>query len=92
MKREKNTIDRMVKENEQLKLEKQRVIDNQNEENSRIETAIRELENKAFRNKQVADTRVAELDRRIEKNEKQIKLEAEYYDKIAKAIKGGKNE
>ena len=89
MRKERNTIDRMVKENEQLKLEKQMVQDRQNEENSRIETAIRELENKAFRNKQVADTRVAELERKIEKNEKQIKLEAEYYDKLAKAIKGG---
>lgn len=92
MRKLKNTIDMLVKENEELKLERQMVQDKQNEENSRIETAIRELENKAFRNKQEADTRVAELDRRIEKNEKQIKLEAEYYDKIAKAIKGGKSE
>ena len=90
MRKVKNTIDMLVKENEKLKLERQMVEDRQNEENSRIETAIKELENRAFRNKQEADTKIAELERRIEKNEKQINLEAEYYSKIAKAVKGDK--
>lgn len=89
MRKIKNTIDMLVKENEQLKLERQMVEDRQNEENSRIETTIKELENRAFRNKQEADSKIAELERRIEKNEKQINLEAEYYNKLAKAVKGG---
>lgn len=85
-------IDDLVKENEKLVVEKQKVRDRQNEVNSKIETKIKELENLAFRNKQEADAEVAKLSRRIEKNQEQIDLEAKYYNKIAKAIKGENNE
>ena len=87
-----NRIDTLVKENEKMVVERQKVQDRQNETNSRIETEIKELENKAYRNKQEADAKVAELTRKIEKNQEQIDLEAKYYNKVAKAIKGGNNE
>ena len=85
----KKTIDMLVKENERLRVKRQRIEDKTFEENSRIETAIKELENRAYRNKQLAEATIAQMDRAIEKNEKQINLEAEYYNKIAKAIKDG---
>lgn len=87
-----NRIDKLVKDNEVLVVERQRVQDKQNETNSKIETKIKELENLAYRNKQEADAKVAELTRRIEKNQEQIDLEAKYYNKVAKAIKGENRE
>ena len=83
-----STIDKLVKENEQLVVERQRIKYKQNETNSKIETKIKELENLAYRNKQQADAEVANLTRKIEKNQEQIDLEAKYYNKIAKAFKG----
>lgn len=87
-----NKIDRLVKENERMVVARQKVQDRQNETNSSIETKIKELENLAYRNKQEADAKVAELTRKIEKNQEQIDLEAKYYNKVAKAIKGTTNE
>lgn len=87
-----NKIDRLVKENERMVVARQKVQDRQNETNSSIETKIKELENLAYRNKQEADAKVAELTRKIEKNQEQIDLEAKYYNKVAKAIKGATNE
>jgi hypothetical protein len=81
-------IDKLVKENEKIVVERQRVKDKQNETNSKIETKINELENLAYRNKQSADAEVAKLTRKLEKNQEQIDLEAKYYNKVAKAIKG----
>lgn len=83
-----STIDKLVKGNEQLVVERQKIKDKQNETNSKIETKIKELENLAYRNKQQADAAVANLTRKIEKNQEQIDLEAKYYNKIAKAFKG----
>lgn len=83
-----STIDKLVKENERLVVERQKVKDKQNETNSKIETKIKELENLAYRNKQEADAETAKLTRKIEKNQEQIDLEAKYYNKIAKAFKG----
>lgn len=83
-----STIDKLVKENEQLVVERQRIKDKKNETNSKIETKIKELENLAYRNKQQADAAVANLTRKIEKNQEQIDLEAKYYNKIAKSFKG----
>ena len=87
-----NKIDKMVKENEKLIVERQKVIDKKNEVNSKIETEMKRLDDLAFRNKQEADAKVAQLTRKIEKNQEQIDLEAKYYNKVANAIKGGNNE
>ena len=76
-------IDKLVCEQAKLIVKKQKVEDTQNETNSRIETEIKELENKAFRNKQIADGKIAELERQIAKNKEQIDLEARYYNRLA---------
>lgn len=88
----KNKIDRLVDAQARLIVKKQKIEDRKNETNSRIETEIKALENKAFRNKQIADGKLAELDREIAKNKEQISLEARYYNKLAGAVKGGKDE
>lgn len=86
--RKENKIDKLVRENEQIVVERQRVKDKQNETNSNIETKIKALEDLAFRNKQKADTKIANLTRKLDKNVEQIDLEAKYYNKVAKATKG----
>lgn len=83
-----NKIDNLVRENEKIVVERQRVKDKQNETNSNIETKIKALEDLAYRNKQKADTKIANLTRKLEKNIEQIDLEAKYYNKVAKATKG----
>lgn len=86
--RKENKIDKLVRENERIVVGRQRVKDKQNETNSNIETKIKALEDLAFRNKQKADTKIANLTRKLEKNVEQIDLEAKYYNKVAKATKG----
>lgn len=77
--RHESKIDILVKEQSKLIVEKQKIKDSLNEENSRIETKIKELENLSYRNKQIADGKIAELDRKIKKGQDQIDLEANYY-------------
>ena len=80
--KKRNKIDELTNVNARLLVKKQKVQDRQNESNSKIETAIKELENLAYRNKQVADGKIAEIDRLIEKNLKVMQLEADFYNKI----------
>lgn len=84
-----NKIEELTALNAKLVVKKQKIQDRQNEENSRIETKIRELENLAFRNKQIADGKVASIEREIEKNTKVMSLEADFYNK---QIKGEEKE
>lgn len=77
-------IDRLVKEQSDLKIKKQKVDDKRKEKCSAIENQLQKLEYRAFVIKEQADAKLAELDRKIEKNKKQIKLERDYYNSIAK--------
>jgi len=87
--RNENIIDTLVKENASLKVLKQKLEDKKNEANSKLETRIsaldtkaRALRDKSLRNVEVYQNRVADIDRIIEKNEKQMKLESDYYKKL----------
>ena len=84
-----NIIDSLVRENASLKVLKQKLEDKKNEANSKLETRIsaldtkaRALRDKSLRNVEVYQNKVADIDRTIEKNEKQMKLEADYYKKL----------
>lgn len=78
----KNKIEQLTKLNDKLMVKKQKVQDRQNEENSRIENEMTVLQNLAFRNKQIADGKIAEIDRLIEKNKQLMELEVEFDKKI----------
>lgn len=80
--KQRSTIDTLLRIQSDLIVEKQRIRDKQNEENSRIETQIKELENKAYRLKQVADGKIEDIDRLIKKNQEQMALEAKYYSNL----------
>lgn len=85
----KNVIDAKMKENAQLEVLKQKLEDNKNESNSRLEAKANVLDAKAqalrdksIRNNDVYKNKVAEIDRLIEKNNKQMKLESDYYESL----------
>lgn len=81
------TIEKLMREQSRLLVKKQKIRDTQNEENSRIETNIREFENKAYRLKQIADGKIAAIDRLLQKNQEQLGLEAKYYNKLTQQNK-----
>lgn len=82
----KNIIDAKMKENANLEVLKQKLEDNKNEINSRLEAKANVLDSKAqalrdksIRNNDVYKNKVAEINRLIEKNNKHMKLESDYY-------------
>lgn len=77
-----NKIDKLMKEQARLKIQKQKIEDNMKAKNSVIENKIEKLERYSLIVKQNCDDAMAELDRRLEKNREQIKLEKKYYNSI----------
>lgn len=77
--KQKSTIDVLIRRQDELEVEKQKIRDKQNEENALIENQIQQLENKASRNKQIADGKIADIDRLIRKGQEQMGVEAKYY-------------
>lgn len=78
----KSKIDRLLTEQSRLAVKKQKVIDRKNEENSRIETKIKVLENYSQRVNKTAKNNVAEIDRQLAKNRELLQLEAKYNLKV----------
>lgn len=82
MKLFKSEIDKLVDNVSSLIIKKQNVKDRMHEKNSALETKLNKIENKTFRNKQIADKKVAEIDRLIEKTNEDIKTLQKYYASI----------
>ena len=78
----KGIIEKLLREQSKLLVKKQEIRDAQDEENSRIETSIREAENRAYRLKQIADGKIATIDRLLKKNQEQMALESRYYNTL----------
>lgn len=81
-----NRIDQLVKEQEHLNIKKQKVEDKKNSQCAKLgvkrkqyEDAIQRLENKALVIENQTKVEIAEINRRIKKTKKQIKLEQEFY-------------
>lgn len=84
-----NIIDSLVRENAALKVLKQKLEDKKNEANSKLESKsnvldakAQALRDKALRNNEIYKNKVAEIDRIIEKNNKLMNLEADYYKQL----------
>lgn len=77
-----NMIDKLMKEQARLKIQKQKTEDRMKAQNSRIENKIQILERHSLIIKQNCDDVMAEIDRRLEKNSEQIRLEKKYYNSI----------
>lgn len=85
--KQKSTIDTLVRQQADLEVEKQEIRDAQNEKNSKLENKIQQLENEACRNKQIADSKIADIDRLIQKGQEQMALEAKYYTNLTNDIR-----
>ena len=74
----KSKIEKAVEQHEKLLIERQETKNNLFTNNSKIETKIKKLEFKSYINKERADKKVAEIDRRLHKLEKDIENEKEF--------------
>lgn len=84
-----NVIDSLVKDNASLEVLKQKLEDKKNEANSKLESKsnvldakAQALRDKALRNNEIYKNKVAEINRIIEKNNKLMNLEADYYKQL----------
>lgn len=77
-----NMIDKLMKEQARLKIQKQKTEDRMKAQNSRIENRIQILERRSLIIKQNCDDAMAEIDRKLDKNREQINLEKKYYNSI----------
>lgn len=73
-----NPIEKLIKEKTNLVIEKQLIENTTKAKNSKIENKIDVLMNRAFVNRQTAEDKIANIDRRIKKIEDEIKLEKQY--------------
>lgn len=79
----KSKIDRYSQEKNEEEMRKQRILDRMHEKNSAIETKLKKWENKAQDNKKVADRKIKECERRIDKLVRAIQSEQIYVNSIA---------
>lgn len=78
IKKNMNPIEKLIKEKTNLVIEKQLIENTTKAKNSKIENKIDVLMNRAFVNRQTAEDKIANIDRRIKKIEDEIKLEKQY--------------
>lgn len=83
MKTQNSRIDELVSEKESLLFKKEKNQNKMHEKNSKIETQIKRLENKSYRNKVSTDDANANIDRQVNKINKLIELEREYVNSLA---------
>lgn len=83
MKDIKSKIDALVNQKERLLYKREKNENLMHEENSKIETKIKKLENKTYRKKVATDSANAEIYRQVNKINKLIELEREYVNSIA---------
>jgi hypothetical protein len=77
-----NKIDRLVKKQERLIVARQNTKERVNYKNQVLDNKRNKIENKIVVNKKVADNKVEELTRQIEKVIKLIEAEKEYHNNI----------
>ena len=77
-----NKIDMLIKEQERLKVKKQKIDDRRKAINSAIEDKIQRLEDKSFVIKQSADNKIAIIERKLKKIKGQLNLEVKYNNSI----------
>lgn len=83
-------IDKLANQKRSLKIKKQNIKDRMHEKNSAIETKLKKLENKAFFLKEVADKQCVEIDRKLQKINRDIESEQIYTNSVADAEKENK--
>lgn len=79
-------IDALVNEFEQLKITRQKIDDDRKHQNKEIDTQINSLIAKGALIKDEADSKIAEIDRKLAKLKKQIILEKEYSNSVVESL------
>lgn len=83
----KSKIDKLARKKRMCALKKEQIQHEMFERNSARETKIKKLENKCFNDKVIADRKVIELDRQIDKIIRDISSEQIYVNAVAESEK-----
>lgn len=86
----KSKIDKLASNKRSLLIKQQNIKDRMHERNSAIETKLKKLENKAQFLKEVADKQCIEIDRQLQKINRDIESEQIYVNSVADAEKSKK--
>ena len=76
-------VNKLVDKRDELIFKRQKIEDKKNLTNSRIENKIRDLENKAWRNQIIATNKIDDINRKLEKAERDIISEKDYVNSIS---------
>ena len=79
----KSKVNKLVDKRDELIFKRQKIEDKKNLTNSRIENKIRDLENKAWRNQIIATNKIDDINRKLEKAERDIISEKDYVNSIS---------
>lgn len=83
---ETSKIDSLVNEYEQLKILKQKIDDERKQRNKIIDAEINRLMDEGALIKDEADSKIAEIDRKLAKLKKQIILEKDYHNSVVDSL------
>lgn len=79
-------IDTLVNEYEQLKILKQKIDDERKQRNKLIDAEINKLMDEGALIKEEADSKIAEINRKLAKLKKQIILEKDYHSSVVDSL------
>lgn len=79
----KSKVNKLVDKRDELIFKRQKIEDQKNLTNSRIENKMRDLENKAWRNQIIATNKIDDINRKLEKVERDIISEKDYVNSIS---------
>lgn len=79
----KSKVNKLVDKRDELIFKRQKIEDKKNLTNSRIENKIRDYENKAWRNQIIATNKIDDINRKLEKAERDIISEKDYVNSIS---------
>ena len=79
----KSKVNKLVDKRDELIFKRQKIEDKKNLTNSRIENKVRDLENKAWRNQIIATNKIDDINRKLEKAERDIISEKDYVNSIS---------
>lgn len=83
---ETSKIDALVTEYEQLKIHKQKIDDDRKQRNKVIDAEINKLMDEGALIKEEADSKIAEINRKLAKLKKQIILEKDYHNSVVESL------
>lgn len=79
----KNRVNKLIDERDALTFKRQKISDKKNLVNSQIENKIRKLENESWRNQITATNQIEEINRQLERVERNLNSEKEYVNGIS---------